>query len=146
MSLPSISPGAADENLARLRLATALFGTTPDDLVEPVLDAAGEDAAIAYNSGALPELSDAAAHDTLHDHAEQHAARINQRELDAQLAYLLEVNDYDTVLDVLTPTPHRLSGALELIRHQARLLTAARVHRVDQHTIDVRFTLTDETV
>jgi hypothetical protein len=149
MSLPVTSSAAtddhrlhdADQSLMRLRLAAALFATVHEDLVELVLDAAGEDAATAYNCGALPELSDEAAHDALHGDAERNATRINQADLDAQLAYLLEVNDYDTVLGLLTSMPHGLAAVLELLRHQCRLLTAARVQRVDQHTIDVRFTL-----
>lgn len=142
MPLPSTHTCTADD-LTRLRLAAALFGITCDDLVEPVLDAAHEDAAAAYNSGALTELSDAAANDVLHDRADRYAAYVNQGDLNAQLAYLLQVNDYDTVMELLVPPLFRFARALELTRHQRRLLGATRVRRVDQHTIDVRFTLAD---
>lgn len=132
------------QNLTRLRLAAALFGTTREDLAESVLDAAGDTAVVAYHAGALPDLTDQAAHSALHDQAEQRAHQINQAGLDAQLAYLLEVNDYDTVLNLLSPTFHGFAAVAELSRHQRRLLTFARVRQVDQHTLAVRITLADD--
>lgn len=134
----------AHQNLARPRLAAALFGTTPEDLAEPVLDAAGDTAVLAYHAGALSDLTGQAAHSALHDQAEQRAHQINQAGLDAQLVYLLEADDYDTVLNPLSPTFHGFVAVVELSRHQRRSLPFARVRQVDQHTLDVRITLADD--
>ncbi|WP_217231371.1 hypothetical protein [Streptomyces anulatus] len=65
------------------------LGIAPGALDEAVLEAAHELAADSYNNGAYAELGDDAAHDQVHDSADEHATAVNAGVTD-QLAFLAD--------------------------------------------------------
>jgi hypothetical protein len=64
-------------------------GLRDGDLDELVSDQAHAAAARAFNDGALPQRSDEAAYEELHDEADTLASQINNSGITGQLAYLL---------------------------------------------------------
>ncbi|MFJ3182569.1 hypothetical protein ACIPJN_29840 [Streptomyces sp. NPDC086796] len=65
------------------------LGIAPGALDEAVLEATHDQAADAYNNGAHAELGDDAAHDQVHDSADERASDINSSVTD-QLAFLAD--------------------------------------------------------
>jgi hypothetical protein len=68
----------------------AEFCLREGDLDEEVEEYAHARAASAFNNGARPELDFWAAHDAVHDEADELASRINAEGVAAQLAFLTE--------------------------------------------------------